>query len=205
MDWILNRMLYPVYNLGPGKRMAIWTQGCPLQCKGCLSANLQDIDKGKAISIEKLSSEIVNISKQFQGITITGGEPFYQYNSLKTFCQMIKRLTTLDILIYSGYTLQELSNQLPDSNFYHWIDFLIDGRYEIEKGTDEGLRGSENQTMYQFINNTPKKVTLTTNKDSWSIAVTGEQDIYLSGVPAPGELKKMETALKKKGLELKFQ
>lgn len=40
MNWRLNKIQYPVYNLGPGRRVGIWVQGCDLGCEGCVNQTL---------------------------------------------------------------------------------------------------------------------------------------------------------------------
>ena len=34
MNWQLNKIQYPLYNLGVGKRIGIWVKGCTLACDG---------------------------------------------------------------------------------------------------------------------------------------------------------------------------
>ena len=45
---------------GPYKRMAIWFQGCTLNCKGCCNPELQDIKPAHILFLE----EIVVIAKE---------------------------------------------------------------------------------------------------------------------------------------------
>ena len=37
----IDRIHYPVYTLGPGKRIGIWFSGCSKKCYGCISPSLQ--------------------------------------------------------------------------------------------------------------------------------------------------------------------
>ena len=36
----LDRILYPVTSLGPGKRLCIWVSGCNARCEGCANPEL---------------------------------------------------------------------------------------------------------------------------------------------------------------------
>ncbi len=58
MPWQLNRIQYPVNNLGNGKRIGIWVQGCSLSCKGCISQTLQNQKGGNQVNIEQLINKI---------------------------------------------------------------------------------------------------------------------------------------------------
>ena len=47
-NWIsINNYKYPVTVLGPGKRIVVWTQGCSIRCKGCMSIHTWTFDEKK--------------------------------------------------------------------------------------------------------------------------------------------------------------
>lgn len=209
MFWRLNRVLYPVYNLGPGRRVAIWTQGCPLSCTGCLSPDLNDASGGKDIPLTRITDELIRKQRHFTGITITGGEPFAQYGQLTSFCRTIKETCDLDILVYSGYTIGQLDASFPDGVFRKYIDILIDGPYNNEVPCGDGVRGSSNQRILKLSMEGEEGCTLQQNDEPWSMAVSENGSIYFTGVPGPGQLASMEKGLEQKsegkGLGLRFQ
>ena len=205
MLWKLNRIQYPVYNLGKGKRIAIWVQGCSLICKNCISKTLQTKNGGKNIEIEYLVNEIIKVNQDFSGISITGGEPFQQYKELMAFCATVKKMTNLEIYVFSGYYLKELYQLFPDKLFLKYIDFLLDGRYEKDKHDDRNVRGSTNQSLYRFINN---KALLQDNyfeSNKVSIKIDENMQVYLSGIPKKNELNKLSEHIKESGINLKFE
>ncbi len=59
MYWKLNRILHPVYNLGEGKRIGIWVQGCSLKCPNCISPDLWTTSGGKSVKVENIAEEII--------------------------------------------------------------------------------------------------------------------------------------------------
>lgn len=138
--------------LGPGKRFVIWFQGCRKRCHNCINPDGQAEQGGSLVSVEYLFSEIVK-TKGIQGITISGGEPFLQFEALRELIDRIRRDTRLDIMLYSGYTLEELKRQLGDTTlqtFLQKIDIFIDGEYIEQLDTGSIYRGSDNQNIYFF-------------------------------------------------------
>lgn len=204
MHWQLNRLHYPIYNLGPGKRIGIWTQGCSLHCPGCVSQSLWNPSHGKAIEVERLAEQIAVVQSHFDGITITGGEPFDQYRALLVFCALIKSLTDMTILVFSGYYLTELQRLYPDQTFMRYIDYLVDGRYERQHHEDCNVRGSANQHIYAFEHDTPVQRDALFSGQTWSVAMSDTGQIFLSGIPKHHDLQTLERELQDAGLEIRF-
>ena len=201
MYWKLNRIQYPIYNLGSGKRIGIWVQGCSQKCNGCLSPSLWSFESGKKIKIENLIHSIINVSEFFYGITISGGEPFDQYEELIAFCSFIKKKTKLTIFCFSGYTLKEIEEKYPDLLFFDFLDFLLDGRYIKEKHENLNSRGSSNQKLYQFIDGKSILKDIQLFSNMWSLSVIDNQ-VFMSGIPKKNEIDKIKQILEKDGIKL---
>ena len=73
MNWQLNKIQYPLYNLGVGKRIGIWVQGCTLACDGCINEMIWSKKKGKSIAVYDLYQFIESIKEDYDGVTISGG------------------------------------------------------------------------------------------------------------------------------------
>ena len=43
---------------GPGRRWALWVQGCSLRCAGCCNPEMFDERRGEATAIEELAARI---------------------------------------------------------------------------------------------------------------------------------------------------
>jgi anaerobic ribonucleoside-triphosphate reductase activating protein len=149
----VDRILFPITSLGPGNRIVIWLIGCQHKCVGCSNPELWAKNKDKEFTVDQLVSLIQKSFKNqdIDGITITGGEPFDQYQDMMDFIGKIRILSS-DILVYSGYTLSELKNNIDSNvleNIMQNISVLIDGRY-IEALNDSytPLRGSTNQIIH---------------------------------------------------------
>ena len=81
---LIDRILYPITALGPGKRLAIWTIGCSKHCFNCANPELWERDKRRDIDIAGLSKAIHDSLQGccVDGITITGGDPLEQVDDL---------------------------------------------------------------------------------------------------------------------------
>lgn len=205
MHWRLNRIQYPIYNLGSGKRIGIWTQGCSLHCPGCVSQSLWSHDGGKACEAEHIAQDILKVQQHFDGITITGGEPFEQYKALLVFCSIIKSYTDLTIFVFSGYSLEELQQRYPDQMFMTYLDYLLDGRYDRSLHENHNARGSSNQHLYQFEEGAPVLQQELFSGQQWSFAVSDDGKVFLSGIPKKHDLADIIDQFSQVGLTIRFQ
>jgi len=145
----IERAVNYVETLGPGKRLCVWVNGCSRRCVGCVSARLQRIDESTEVQIEEYFLGY-NL-QQTDGVTVSGGEPFEQIDELYKLVRYFRRRGVRDILVYTGFTLQELRemNSEKIEGILNNISVLIDGPY-IEKldGGAGNLKGSDNQQIY---------------------------------------------------------
>jgi len=204
MYWKINRIQFPVYNLGPGKRLAIWVQGCSLGCEGCINPELWTENSGKNIDIATLADAILKLKNSIAGITITGGEPFEQYPALVAFGSFIKMKSELNILVYSGFTLDELITKFPDKLFTKALDYLIDGRFMKEFAENDNIRGSSNQNFYTFEGGKSTKANNQFFDGKWSLNVTKANQIFMAGVPKKDDIKNLTQHLKYSGIKLEI-
>lgn len=133
---------------GPGIRYTVFTQGCLHNCPGCHNPLTHPLDLGYL----KENDEIIKAIKAnplVSGLTISGGEPFLQVEPVLDLVLKTKEISK-DIIIYTGYTFEELIN-LSNENILKILkntDYLIDGRFEIDKRSLELLfKGSSNQRI----------------------------------------------------------
>ncbi|NVL47249.1 radical SAM protein, partial [Pseudomonas syringae pv. actinidiae] len=144
MDLSLSRMHFPVTTLGPGRRIGIWFQGCSIRCPGCISADTWGPGH-RRLSLEQLIEQITPWLHEAEGITISGGEPFDQLDALRSLLEGLRRLSELDILVYSGYSLEQLDEPLLQTKGL--IDALISDPYIAALSQTMALRGSDNQRL----------------------------------------------------------
>jgi len=139
---------------GPGKRFAIWCQGCLKRCPGCCNPEMQPIIQNHVVSIEKIEQVILEAkkSKDIEGVSFIGGEPFLQAKGLSLLAKWCKA-QDLSVLIFSGYTLEELHESTFDgaSDLLKYCDLLVDGQYdENQPDNSRPWVGSKNQKVYNL-------------------------------------------------------
>ena len=138
---------------GPGFRYVVFTQGCPHGCPGCHNPQTHDFNGGTLIDPLRLLPEI-DENPLLSGVTFSGGEPFVQPKALLPLAREIKK-RGLHLLIYSGYTYEQLSalarTDHAIAELLRLCDTLIDGPYlEEERDLTLQFRGSANQRILQL-------------------------------------------------------
>ena len=109
MDIVVNRILFNRSLVdGPGIRSLIFLQGCNLHCKGCQNKATWDINKGKSMPVKELAHLIKGGSFN-KKITITGGEPLLQKESV---IELIKMLPGFDIALYTGHEKSDVPEEI---------------------------------------------------------------------------------------------
>src|SRR5215211_7379049 len=63
---------------GPGKRFALWFQGCPLRCPGCCNPEMLPFEGGTEWRLGDVIASLNathEADAELEGITLLGGEP----------------------------------------------------------------------------------------------------------------------------------
>jgi anaerobic ribonucleoside-triphosphate reductase activating protein len=136
------------YANGPGRRAVIWVQGCTLGCPGCFNPETHAPDGGELVPVDDLFDRVAGLKDTIEGISISGGEPLQQREPLLALLQRVKAETSLSMLLFSGYTWEEIQ-EMPDTEaLLACMDVLIAGRYDDSQRVNDGLRSSANQTVH---------------------------------------------------------
>ncbi len=129
---------------GPGTRMVIFFQGCGKDCPGCFNPELKPFGTGKKLRPGDIFTE--HPLAGLDGITVSGGEPFDQPQGLMVLLKRAVESYGLSTVVYTGYTIEELSGIPECEPSLNFIDVLIDGRYNQSRKEPTTLaRGSTNQ------------------------------------------------------------
>lgn len=135
---------------GPGIRFAIFCQGCPHGCEGCHNPETHDFGGGNLFSIKKIIKAI-DENPLLQGVTFSGGEPLCQVRPFLSLAREVKR-RNLDLLIYTGYTIEELIERMKEEpeleELLRLSDHLVEGRFvQSLRNLSLSYRGSTNQRI----------------------------------------------------------
>jgi len=138
---------------GPGRRWALWVQGCTIRCPGCCNPEMFAVDRGDAVALDALLERLrAAHARGVEGISVLGGEPFEQAAGVAVVTRAARALG-LTVMVYSGYRLAELRGRPDAGALLATIDLLVDGRFDreqLEPPPPLGRRwvGSVNQTMH---------------------------------------------------------
>ncbi len=142
-------LAWPVTALGPGERAVLWVAGCPRDCPGCISPEMQPYDAGEDVTVAALAARLERIAAPLDGVTISGGEPFDQAEALT---ELLERLHDIrpewNVLVYTGYLMEELPADPARAALLKRVDILADGPYRQEIPRNHPLTGSGNQRVH---------------------------------------------------------
>ena len=193
------RIIYPVYTLGPGKRVGIWLSGCKRKCEGCGNPELWDSGYGKDLSVAVIM-EIIRefaFADRIDGFTISGGEPFLQEEELALLLSMLSEISE-DILVYTGYKAEEITADMSN------IAVLIDGEYIHSLCDGHILKGSSNQRIHYLKEEyrKPYEQYIRENSDKNFVQTVpfGKGMLFL-GIQGDRLRKKLKEKLNSKGIE----
>jgi anaerobic ribonucleoside-triphosphate reductase activating protein len=167
---------------GPGKRFAVWFQGCPLRCPGCCNPEFLPFQGGETKSLAEMVRRLeqAHAEADIEGVSLLGGEPFAHAEAAAELANAA-RLRGLTVMVYSGYTLEEV-RRLPDPNAAELLartDVLVDGPYVRE------LVGSTNQGVHFITDRYRQDDPCWRQRNTLEIRVRGGE-VAVNGFPAPG-------------------
>lgn len=135
---------------GYGLRYAIYLAGCRHACPGCHNPESWSPQAGEPFTEEILSRIIdeINNDTLLDGITLSGGDPFYHPEALLELLVRLKRETRQNIWCYTGFTYEVLLSNDITRDCLRFIDTLVDGPF-VQSLHDPTLhfRGSSNQRI----------------------------------------------------------
>ena len=190
-----------VKTLGPGSRYALWVQGCPHNCKGCIAAESHSSNEGgEYVDTEQILREIAEQRKVLTGITISGGEPFMQSKQLNDILKGVIAMG-LDVICYTGFLYEELkeSKDTHIKEMLGYIDILIDGKYIEELNTGSYLRGSDNQRIIHLKDTYKKyeKMMNSLKNRNVEFKIKDNKTIFIAGIPPLDLNEKMDGIMQK--------
>ena len=141
---------------GPGIRTSVFVVGCSLKCPGCFNKEYQSWQAGKEWTRKEEKYVLNNLLLSYvSGLSILGGEPLEQDESLLKFLQKVKACVKKNVWLWTGFYYESLN--IKQKDVLEYVDVLVDGPF-IEQKKDLSLKfkGSSNQRIID-LNETRKK------------------------------------------------
>lgn len=136
---------------GEGYRYTIFVQGCLHRCPGCQNPETWDLSGGTEYNDEKLRKVLEEIVSDpiLDGITLSGGDPFFQCEACTEFVKELKKLRKdLSVWAYTGFDWDTLIANKNRLALVKHCDVIVDGPFiKSEKTLDKLFRGSSNQRL----------------------------------------------------------
>jgi anaerobic ribonucleoside-triphosphate reductase activating protein len=144
----------------------------------------------------------------FDGVTISGGEPFEQPQALGALLDGLihwrtSGATDFDILCYSGYPLATLHRK--HARLLRKLDALIPEPYIDSKPLTHVWRGSSNQPLVLISERGKQRFGAFVNAEAGSAekriqATVDGNRIWYVGIPARGDMAAVEQSCKERGV-----
>ena len=209
MKILVNKAHFPVTVLGPGRRIGLWLQGCSIGCKGCVSQDTWPADPGRAMSVTQLLDWCRQTAQDgFDGVTISGGEPFDQPQALAALLDGLAQWRAgagldFDILCYSGHALATLRKK--HAPLLAKLDALIPEPFVQARPLTQLWRGSSNQPLVLLsqrgrLRYAPHVDALAQHQDKRMQTMVDGDRVWVVGIPARGDMQALQASCLEQGV-----
>ena len=172
---------------GPGSRAVVWVQGCSRACGGCFNPASWEFEINQLVLIATVV-ELVLSEPSHEGVTFSGGEPFWQASALAEVARRVKA-HGLNVMSFSGFTLEELQSDRAPAGAHELLqelDILIDGPYLESQAINDPTSpvSSRNQKVRVFNEAMRDRLTWASDQIEIHILQDGSRIVtgYLGGL-----------------------
>ncbi|MDD5650201.1 MAG: 4Fe-4S single cluster domain-containing protein [Candidatus Nanoarchaeia archaeon] len=149
---------------GPGDRYTIWVQGCSIRCQDCNNKDTWDFNSGKFFEVDFLTDNI--IKSNVDGVTLTGGEPLDQFESVLKLAKNIFQYK--NIFLCSGYYFPIIQTKFKE--ILNFVDIVCSGPFNSSCiCTNAQWKGSDNQQIDYLTKRGELVKTIPINKREYRI------------------------------------
>lgn len=195
---------YLTDTLGPGKRAAVWVQGCSIHCTGCLVPESWSISaRGTDHDPAQLAHDLLG-SDPDANLTVSGGEPTEQAGAVAALLAAARQMGR-NTWVYTGRILEDLvESDDPDTlALLANTDVLVDGPFRIDLAGAFLYRGSSNQRIIRLTDAIGEEDATTGTPGRVEFLLDTSGELTLMGVPAPGFMAQMEERIRLRGLSIR--
>ena len=128
---------------GEGIRYVIFTQGCKHGCRNCQNPDTWDFNGGHEVDVNDLVADILKRKKYLDGITLSGGDPFYQHDEC---VKLLKMLPDMNVWVYTGFLYEDVC----ETELAKLVNVIVDGPFIDELKCEGNYFGSSNQRIIRL-------------------------------------------------------
>lgn len=132
---------------GPGTRLTVFFNGCPLRCLYCHNPDTFEMRNGRDVSIEEIIGKVKRYRSVFRasggGVTLTGGEVLMQPMFARRVLEAAKGMGVHTCIDTSGYLGKNASDRLLDS-----VDLVL---LDVKSGDPETYKRTTGRELQPTI------------------------------------------------------
>lgn len=137
-----------------GWSTVIQISGCSHACKGCFNKSAWKSSYGQPFTEETYQELLEAASKPFiSQVVIQGGDGLYRKNvkDTITLCQRLNRDLGKPIVLFTGYTYEQIKEDLILQQVLPLVSYIMDGKYEHDRPATKPFRGSDRQVLHTIV------------------------------------------------------
>lgn len=136
---------------GPGIRMVIFMQGCPMRCLYCHNPDTWSFDENKKMTVDEILTKYESIKEFLKngGITVTGGEPLAQVDFITELFKQAKNKGIHTAIDTSGVLFNREKTAKIDELLKYTDLVMLDIKH-INDEEHKKLTGFSNKNILEF-------------------------------------------------------
>lgn len=143
---------------GPGIRLTVFMQGCPMRCLYCHNPDTWRFDGGTEITADEILKKYDSVKAFLKsgGITVTGGEPLVQIDFVTELFEKAKKKGIHTCVDTSGITFDPRDTKKLDILMQATDLIMLDVKH-IDDTEHKKLTGHSNANILKFAKYTEEK------------------------------------------------
>jgi pyruvate formate lyase activating enzyme len=141
---------------GPGLRLVIFFEGCPLRCAFCHNRDMLDLKDYKKMTAKDLMKMVQDYKPYFGkkgGVTVSGGDPIYQPRFLKEFLKLCKKEKVHVAVDTSLFTSRKVIDDI-----FPYVDLFMVSLKHFDSETHRCLTGVPNEPILENLDYLNEKI-----------------------------------------------
>lgn len=136
---------------GPGIRLVVFMQGCPMRCLYCHNPDTWNFEENKKLSVDDILEKYESIKEFLKkgGITVTGGEPLSQIDFVTELFKKAKEKNIHTAIDTSGVLFTRENTEKTDLLLKYTDLVLLDIKH-IDDNEHKKLTKHSNKNILEF-------------------------------------------------------